>query len=64
LLDELGGAEAGMVGGFTKFLQPVLMHSSLLGIIGHTLQIALILYFFDDLVDIALDVHTHTPYFL
>lgn len=53
-----------MVGGFTKFLQPVLMHSSLLGIIGHTLQIALILYFFDDLVDIALDVHTHTPYFL
>ncbi len=61
LLDELRCTEAGVVGGFPQLLQPVLMHTPLLAVVGHALQVALVLHFLHDLIDVALDVHTHTP---
>jgi hypothetical protein len=60
LLDELGSTEAGMLGSFAQFFQTVFVHSSLLGVVSHAFQVALLFHFLDDLVDVAFNVATHT----
>jgi hypothetical protein len=63
-LDELGRAEAGVLGGLAQFFQPVLMHSSLLRVVAHALEIAFLFHLLHDFVDVAFDVCAHAADFL
>lgn len=63
-LDELGRAEAGVLGGLAQFFQPVLVHSSFLRVVAHALEIAFLLHLLHDLVDVAFDVCAHAADFL
>lgn len=60
LFDEFWSAKASMFGGFAKFFQSVFMNSTFLRVVCHAFEIALILYFLYNLVDIAFNIASHT----